>query len=187
MEKARTLIVKYGFKPVEANCAIEAKPPVSWNKGRAAIYILRTAFGVDWSERIKIIYAGDDMTDEEAMTVSINTSHRSIKIRINSNKNSLYQQALKGMAATFRISSEHIIKTVADHRLSSTDSVLTMLKWVERHFMRRKPRANSLTYRNAKKDAFKLHMSFDANSVSPTAVAANANNRISETGNDDGA
>lgn len=37
--------------------------------GRAAIYILRTAFGVDWSERIKIIYAGDDLTDEEAMLV----------------------------------------------------------------------------------------------------------------------
>lgn len=75
MEKARTLIVKYGFKPVEANCAIEARPPVGWNKGRAAIYILRTAFGVDWSERIKIIYVGDDMTDEEAMTVSIKTKH----------------------------------------------------------------------------------------------------------------
>lgn len=65
------------------------------------------------------------------------------------------------MAATFRISSSHIIKTAADHRLPSTDSVLTMLKWIERHFMRRKPRANSLTYKNKKKDAFKLQMSFD--------------------------
>lgn len=39
--------------------------------GRASIYIMRTAFGVDWSERIKIIYAGDDATDEDAMVVSI--------------------------------------------------------------------------------------------------------------------
>lgn len=39
--------------------------------GRASIYILRTAFGVDWSERIKIIYAGDDATDEDAMLVGI--------------------------------------------------------------------------------------------------------------------
>lgn len=31
--KAKELILKSGFKPVEANCAIEAKPPVSWNKG----------------------------------------------------------------------------------------------------------------------------------------------------------
>lgn len=40
--------------------------------GRASIYILRTAFGVDWSERIKIIYAGDDASDEDAMVVCIN-------------------------------------------------------------------------------------------------------------------
>lgn len=75
------------------------------------------------------------------------------------------------MAATFRISSSHIIKTAADHRLPSTDSVLTMLKWIERHFMRRKPRANSLTYKNKKKDAFKLQMSFDI----AAAAASSAN------------
>ena len=36
-------------------------------QGNAAIYILRSAFGVNWSERIRIIYAGDDLTDEDAM------------------------------------------------------------------------------------------------------------------------
>ena len=69
LEKARGLMEFYGFKSTDANCALEAKPPVPWNKGRASIYILRTAFGVDWSERIKIIYAGDDVTDEDAMMV----------------------------------------------------------------------------------------------------------------------
>lgn len=35
-----------------AHCALEIKPPqLMWDKGRASIYILRTAFGVDWSER----------------------------------------------------------------------------------------------------------------------------------------
>lgn len=70
IEKARGLIIKYGFKATEAHCALEARPPVQWNKGRASIYILRTSFGVDWSERIKIIYVGDDLTDEDAMVVS---------------------------------------------------------------------------------------------------------------------
>ena len=65
------------------------------------------------------------------------------------------------MAATFRVTSSEIIKTSAEHRLPSTDSVLTMLKWVERHFMRRKPRANSLTYRTKKRDGVTMHMSFD--------------------------
>lgn len=68
-DQARKLIEDAGFKAGDAHCAIEAKPPVQWNKGRASIYILRTAFGVDWSERIRIIYVGDDVTDEDAMQV----------------------------------------------------------------------------------------------------------------------
>ncbi|CAH0561444.1 unnamed protein product [Brassicogethes aeneus] len=122
-DTARTLIEDAGFQACPALYALEAKPPVQWNKGRASIYILRTAFGVDWSERIRIIYAGDDETDEDAMT------------------------ALKGMAATFRVTSSDITKTVAERRLPSTDSVLTLLKWVERHLSRRKPSLDPNNYR----------------------------------------
>lgn len=68
-QQAKILIEAVGFKAAKAHCAIEARPPVQWNKGRASIYILRTAFGVDWSERIRIIYVGDDATDEDAMQV----------------------------------------------------------------------------------------------------------------------
>lgn len=71
------------------------------------------------------------------------------------------------MAATFRIASSNIIKTAAERRLPSTDSVLTMLKWVERHFANKKPRKISSTY-NPKKVStftnnvgFPIHMSFD--------------------------
>lgn len=47
------------------------------------------------------------------------------------------------MAATFRVTSSHIVRTSAERRLPSTDSVLTMLKWVERHLSKRKPRNNN--------------------------------------------
>ncbi|RZF35672.1 hypothetical protein LSTR_LSTR014288 [Laodelphax striatellus] len=98
--QAKALIEAHGFRAGEAHCALEAKPPVQWNKGRASIYILRTAFGLDWSERIRIIYAGDDVTDEDAM------------------------EALKGMAATSAWPSRALWKTAAQRRLPSTDSVL---------------------------------------------------------------
>ena len=65
--RAKKLIEDSGFDCFPALCALEAKPPVLWDKGRAAIYILRTAFGVDWSERIRIIFAGDDVSDEDAI------------------------------------------------------------------------------------------------------------------------
>ena len=65
---------------------------MSWDKGRASIYILRTAFGVDWSDRVRIIYAGDDVTDEDAMT------------------------ALKGLAFSFRVVNSNLAQTSASMR-----------------------------------------------------------------------
>ena len=65
---------------------------MAWDKGRASIYILRTAFGLDWSDRIRIIYAGDDLTDEDAM------------------------EALKGMAFSFRVVNSNLTQTAADMR-----------------------------------------------------------------------
>jgi len=116
IKRARELIDEAGLICARAYYALEAKPPAQWNKGRAALYILRTAFGVDWAERIRIVYAGDDFTDEDAI------------------------KALKGLAATFRVTSTPSVKTSADRRLSNNDSVLMMLKWIDSYMASRKPR-----------------------------------------------
>jgi len=123
---AEQLMKDNGFSVGKGHCVLEARPPVLWNKGRASIYILRTAFGVDWHERVRIIYAGDDVTDEDAIT------------------------ALKGMAVTFRVTPSHTVRTAADRRLPSTDSVLMMLKWVDRHMNTRKPRLRLNSGSNSK-------------------------------------
>lgn len=67
------------------------------------------------------------------------------------------------MAATFRIASSNIIKTAAERRLPSTDSVLTMLKWVERHFMNKKPKETRPKKHSFRDNgiSFPIHMSFD--------------------------
>ena len=43
------------------------------------------------------------------------------------------------MAATFRVASSRIIRTAAARRLPNTDSVLMLLKWLERHLSQREP------------------------------------------------
>lgn len=69
--KATEIIKKHGYNDNQAHLAIEAKPPVEWNKGFAAEYILKHSFGENWREDIKVIFAGDDTTDEDIMNVSI--------------------------------------------------------------------------------------------------------------------
>lgn len=140
--QAKALIEKFGFAVGESHCAVEARPPVQWNKGRASIHILRTAFGLDWSERVRIIYVGDDNTDEDAMN------------------------ALKGMAATFRVAPSNIVKTAAQRRLPDTDSVLMLLKWVEKHFGKRAPRASVENFQRPTgfgSSVLKVHMSLPSN------------------------
>lgn len=68
------------------------------------------------------------------------------------------------MAATFRVTTSQITKTWAERRLPSTDSVLTMLRWVERHLTRRKPSEANSYRRNSKstKDGVQMEMSFNA-------------------------
>lgn len=69
VSKAQFFIERAGFKANQALCAVEAKPPVKWNKGHASLYILSKTFGLDWSDHVRTIYAGDDKTDEDAMLV----------------------------------------------------------------------------------------------------------------------
>ena len=117
--EARTLFNKWSFTPSNARCAIEARPPVKWNKGRASIYILRTLYGLDWQEGVRVLFAGDDNTDEDAMRM------------------------LKGMAVSFRVTASSSVRTVANRRLPDTDSVLMMLKWVERQMAACRARRNT--------------------------------------------
>ncbi|KAG8235744.1 hypothetical protein J437_LFUL015612 [Ladona fulva] len=113
VRRAAAIFRRAGFEPHKAQLAIEAKPPVKWDQGRASIHILRTMYGVDWSERVRIIYAGN----EDAM------------------------QTLQGIACTFRVDSSPAVRSAANFRLAGPDAVLTMLRWVEKQMNRRSPRA----------------------------------------------
>ncbi|KAK8736897.1 hypothetical protein OTU49_004707 [Cherax quadricarinatus] len=111
--QALKLFEEAGISPHQSLCAYEGRPPVTWNKGYAAVHILRTIFGSDWSDNVSTIFVGDDKTDEDAI------------------------KTLKGMAVTFRVTGFRNVKTTATHCLSTTDDVFTMLKWIEKRLRSR--------------------------------------------------
>ncbi|XP_018577974.1 probable trehalose-phosphate phosphatase 1 [Anoplophora glabripennis] len=105
---AQKIIEDANFKVGKAHCALEARPKVDWNKGKVALLILNNEYGENWSKNVKVVFAGDDTTDEDAM------------------------RALKGNAATFRISSSLNVETCAEKLLSSTEAVRQMLIYIEK-------------------------------------------------------
>jgi trehalose 6-phosphate synthase/phosphatase len=107
IEDARQRIAKAGYQPRPAHCAIEARPPVGWDKGRAVLHVLRARYGPNWSETARVVYVGDDQTDEDAF------------------------RFLAGLAQTFRVGSPDT-PTAASRRLPDVDAVQSLLEWLGR-------------------------------------------------------
>ncbi len=105
VERARTIIREEGFISREAHCAVEARPPIGWDKGRAVLHILRARYGPAWPEAVRVIYIGDDETDEDAFRL------------------------LAGMASTFRVGPTDRL-TRADRRLANVEAVAAVLDWL---------------------------------------------------------
>jgi trehalose 6-phosphate synthase/phosphatase len=66
VEEVYAIIAQHGYQARGAHCAVEARPPIGWDKGRAVLHILRARYGPSWSENVRVIYVGDDQTDEDA-------------------------------------------------------------------------------------------------------------------------
>ena len=105
--EARSIIERGGYQARDAHCAVEARPPIGWDKGRAVLHILRARYGPSWSESVRVIYIGDDDTDEDAF------------------------RFLAGLAMTFRVGAADKL-TAARRRLPNVDAVETLLEWLVR-------------------------------------------------------
>jgi len=110
-EMARRIINEFGFQAREAKMAVEARPPIGWDKGRAVLHILRARYGPAWSERVRVVYVGDDHTDEDAFHL------------------------LAGLASTFRVGPADEL-TAASRRLPDVNAVHALLHWMAQ---RRRP------------------------------------------------
>jgi trehalose 6-phosphate synthase/phosphatase len=103
--RAREIVREAGFQARAAHLAVEARPPIGWDKGRAVLHVLRSRHGPAWTENVRVIYIGDDQTDEDAF------------------------QVLAGMAATFRVGPADTI-SAASRRLSDVAAVTAVLRWL---------------------------------------------------------
>jgi trehalose 6-phosphate synthase/phosphatase len=106
-EEVRSRIQQAGFVARDVRCAVEARPPIAWDKGQAVLHVLRDRYGPDWSEAVRVIYIGDDQTDEEAIHV------------------------LVGLGVTFRVGSADT-PTAASRLLSNIAAVEALLGWLSR-------------------------------------------------------
>jgi trehalose 6-phosphate synthase/phosphatase len=104
-DEARQVIQRAGFQARDAHCAIEARPPIGWDKGHAVLHILRSRYGLAWSASVRSIYAGDDLTDEDPFRV------------------------LSGLGITFRIGPPDEA-TAALRNLPSVESMQALLSWL---------------------------------------------------------
>ena len=104
-ERARTIVRDAGFQARDAHCAVEARPPLGWDKGQAVLYVLRSLHGPAWSEFVRAVYVGDDDTDEDAFRI------------------------LQGLGVSFRVGRAER-PTLASHRLPNVEAVATLLRWV---------------------------------------------------------
>jgi trehalose-phosphatase len=104
VQKAKEIIQKHGFQAINSHFAVEARPPIGWDKGRGTLHILEKLHGVTWADNVKALFIGDDETDEDAM------------------------RALYGLGITFRVGKPNI-KTAATHRLPNPEAVKVFLEW----------------------------------------------------------
>jgi trehalose 6-phosphate synthase/phosphatase len=114
VKEARDIVHEAGYQARDAHQAVEARPPIGWDKGRAVLYVLRSLYGPSWSEHVRVIYVGDDHTDEDAF------------------------RFLAGLAITFRVGSADT-PTAATRRLSNVDAVCKLLEWLARRDLAEAP------------------------------------------------
>ena len=87
-------------------CVVDVRPPFEWHKGHAVLYVLVRRHGADWISKVRALYIGDDVTDEDAF------------------------RSLRGIGRSIYVAQHPASGVSADFRLPDPDAVLQLLRWV---------------------------------------------------------
>jgi trehalose 6-phosphate synthase/phosphatase len=85
---------------------VEVRPPVEWDKGHAVLYVLVRRHGADWLSKVRALYIGDDVTDEDAF------------------------RSLRGIGRSIYVAAHPASGVSADFRLPDPEAVLQLLRWL---------------------------------------------------------
>jgi trehalose 6-phosphate synthase/phosphatase len=102
--RAAAILRRHRLRVSQRQFVVEGRPPVDWNKGFAVLTVLARRHGVDWSARVRALYLGDDVTDEDAFS------------------------SLKGIGRSIRIG--EATHTTADYTLPDSNAVIDLLRWL---------------------------------------------------------
>ena len=68
MAKAKEIYAKHNFDTLTVSKRIENVPPMGWDRGDSCIHILKWMFGLDWEERVRLVYVGNFHSFKESYT-----------------------------------------------------------------------------------------------------------------------
>ena len=54
LEEAHQIYLKHGFQTLKVSKRLENVAAEGWNRGDCCIHILRSLYGVDWEERVRV-------------------------------------------------------------------------------------------------------------------------------------
>jgi trehalose 6-phosphate synthase/phosphatase len=105
--RAERVLRRHGLRPLRGKAVVEGRPPVVWDKGHAVLYVLVHRHGADWLSRVRALYVGDDLTDEDAF------------------------RSLRGIGRSVRVGEPPGAgPTLADHTLPDPEAVGQLLRWL---------------------------------------------------------
>ncbi|MGH7546717.1 MAG: bifunctional alpha,alpha-trehalose-phosphate synthase (UDP-forming)/trehalose-phosphatase [Gemmatimonadales bacterium] len=103
---AATILRRHRLNVVPGKAIVEGRPPVRWDKGRAVLYVLVRRHGADWPSRVRALYIGDDVTDQDAF------------------------RSLQGIGRSICVEHPAGGGSGADYTLPDPEAVMQLLRWL---------------------------------------------------------
>ena len=106
-QQAEAVLRRRRLRVTLGHDVLEARPALDWHKGRAVLHVLVHRHGADWPSRVRAVYVGDDVTDEDAF------------------------RSLRGIGRSICVASNHVpVATASDLDLPDPDAVIQLVRWL---------------------------------------------------------